>query len=369
MAVTIRSGDFAAFFDAPFAAYGPDSLYVSPLRADLKRFLDKAQNPLFKDDSDLAYFTAHRNGKVLGRITAHVHGASNRTHGLNRGYFGYFDCADDAEAAHALLHAAEDWAQARGLSEIAGNFNLTAMQQLGVLTDGFDQFPYTDQVWGPPHLPDLLAANGYAPSFPVTTFAGDLTTVEPPAIGPKQQAVLDNPDFTFVPITRANIDLRMEQARQILNASFIDNPMFVPVTEEEFHFQAKDMKWIMDPRISAMLLYKGEPACCVICIPDLNPLLHRIRSRLGLSTPWHFLRHRWTNRRAVVIFAGVMPELQGQGVNPLVLREVMIALKKAGYTSMANTWIADVNKPSLAQAAKAGATPLHRLHLYGKALS
>jgi GNAT superfamily N-acetyltransferase len=305
---------------------------------------------------------------VLGRITAHVHAASNRVHGLRRGYFGYFDVADDAEAAAALLARAEAWVRGRGLTEIMGNFNLTAMQQIGVMTEGFDGAPFTDLVWSPPWLPGLLQRAGYRATFPMTTFRLDLRAAAPPAITPKMQAVLDDPDFVFQPITRASIPQRMEEARLILNESFAQNPMFVPVTAEEFHFQAKDMKWVMDPRLSAVLHWRGRPAACIIVIPDLNPVLRRIGSRLGLMTAWHYLRHRMTNRRAVLIFSGVIPALQGRGINPVVLRRVMQAARAAGYDEIGNTWIADVNKASLAQKEKAGAVPLHRLHLYGKAL-
>jgi GNAT superfamily N-acetyltransferase len=369
MDVEIREGDFGAFFAAPFAAYGADSPYVSPLRSDLARFLDTKANPLFSDaDSALTYFTAHRGGQVLGRITAHVHGASNRLHGWRRGYFGYFDVADDAGAGAALLDRVEAWHRARGLAEVWGNFNLTAMQQIGVMTGGFDLAPYTDQVWSPPWLPGLLAANGYAPDFGMTTYQVDLTTAPLPVIGDKSRAVQNDPAFTFAPITRATIPARMEEARLILNASFAQNPMFVPVTAEEFHFQAKDMKWIMDPRISAVLHWRGRPAACIICIPDLNPFLRATGSRFGLTTLWHFLRHRMTNTRAVLIFSGVIPELQGQGVNPVVLHRVIAAARKAGYTRLGNTWIADVNGPSLAQKRKAGAREMHRLHLFRKDL-
>lgn len=366
--ITIRDGDAAAFFDAPFAVYPPDSPHVSLLKSDLRRFLDKAQNPLFRDGSDLACFTAHREGRVLGRITAHYHASSNRVHGMRRGYFGHFDVADDPEAAQALLQAAEGWLRARGMEEIAGNFNLTAMQQIGVVTEGFAHAPYTDQVWSPPHVARLLADNGYVPFFGMTTFEVDLTTAVLPAITPKSQAVLDDPAFRFASITRATIPARMEEARVILNASFAQNPMFVPVTAEEFHFQARDMKWVMDPRISAVLHWQGRPAACIICIPDLNPFLKVIRSRFGLTTPWHFLRHRVRNRRAVLIFSGVIPELQGRGVNPVVLRRVMLAARTARYDRLGNTWIADVNGASLAQKAKAGAIPMHRLHLFRKPL-
>ncbi len=369
MAVEIREGDVGAFFDAPFAAYGAESPYVSPLKADLARFLNKAQNPLFSDgESDLSFFTAHRGGRVIGRITAHVHGASNRVHGVSRGYFGYFDVADDAEAAAALLARVEMWHRAKGLAEVWGNFNLTAMQQIGVMTGGFDRAPYTDQVWGPAWLPGLLAANGYAATFGMTTFEVDLRTAPLPVIGDKSQAIQRDPEFTWAPITRSTIPQRMEEARLILNASFAKNPMFVPVTTEEFHFQAKDMKWIMDPRISAVLHWRGRPAACIICIPDLNPFLKATGSRFKWSTPWHFLRHRMTNRRAVLIFSGVIPELQGRGVNPVVLHRVISAAKAAGYERLGNTWIADVNGPSLAQKEKAAAEPMHRLHLFHRTL-
>jgi len=368
MTVTLRERDFEAFFSAPFSAYGERSHYVSPMKSDLKRFLSTSENPLFDSDDDLSYFTAHRNGQVLGRITAHVHKASNATHGWNRAYFGYFDCAEDSAAAAALLGAAERWAAARGHDEIMGNFNLTAMQQIGVQTGGFEAPPYTDLIYSPPHIARLLRENGFAAEFPMTTFELDLAGAEPPEIGPKQQAILDSPDFTFVPIKRAKVPDRMEDARLILNASFARNPMFVPVSKEEFHFQARDMKWVMDPRISAVLYHKGRPAACIICIPDLNPFLRETGSRFGLTTLWHFMMHRLTCRRAVLIFSGVIPELQSQGVNPVVLRRVILAMKEAGYETLGNTWISDENKASLAQKKKSHAQPLHRLHLFRKAL-
>lgn len=370
MGVTLKTGDFNAFFDAPFAAYGANSPYVSPLKGDLKRFLS-VQNPLLSGvgGGALNFFTAHRDGKTVGRITAHAHGASNRLHNLRRGYFGYFDCADDAEAAAALLHAAEDWCRARGLKEIAGNFNLTAMQQIGVVTDGFDHAPYLDQVYSPPHIARLLAENGYSATFPMATMeVAGLQNAPDMPVAAKHRAILNDPNFAFAPITRRTIDQRLEEARQILNASFADNPMFVPVSAEEFQFQAKDMKWVMDKRISAVLHHRGEPAGCIICVPDMNRFLHKIRSRIGLSTPWHFLRHRLTNTRAIVIFAGIMPRLQGRGVNPVILHHVMQNAKQAGYTSVGNTWIADVNPMSLAQAEKAGSTRMHRLHIFAKPL-
>jgi hypothetical protein len=274
MTVTLRSDNFDAFFDAPFVAYGPDSVYVSPMKSDLKRFLAPS-NPLFIKDSQLAFFTAHKDGRVVGRITAHIHAESNQLHGESRGYFGYFDCVYDKEVAQSLLGAADGWLRDRQIAEIAGNFNLTAMQQIGVMTRGFEHAPHTDQVWSPPHIARLLTELGYEAVFPMVTAEVDLPTTPVPPLGPKQLAILDDPDFAFVPISRRTVPARMEDARLVLNASFAENPMFVPVSKEEFHFQAKDMRWIMDPRISSVIYHKDAPAGCVICVPDLNPFVKK----------------------------------------------------------------------------------------------
>ncbi|MCR6502446.1 GNAT family N-acetyltransferase [Shinella sp. CPCC 101442] len=367
--IEIREGDIDAFFAAPFAAYGEKSLYVSPMLSDLRRFLSAEKNPLFETADDFAVFTAHESGVVCGRITAHVHAAANARFGLKHGYFGYFDCADDERVAAVLLERAEDWARARGFTEILGNFNLTAMQQVGIMTGGFEHAPYTDQIWGPPHLPRLLEKRGYSPTFPMTTFEIGLRNA--PLDGILNGAEMRAPradGFRFSPIRRATLDRRLEDSRLILNESFADNPMFVPVSRAEYEFQAKEMKWIMDPRISAVAEKAGVPAGAVIAIPDVNPMLKAMGSRLGLSAPWHLVKHRLRRRRAVVIFQGVKPEFQGRGLNPLMLAHILGEMRKAGYETAGGTWIADTNAASLRQAEKAGARPLHRVHLFGKTL-
>ncbi|WFP94586.1 hypothetical protein [Ensifer adhaerens] len=209
--IDIRTGDIDAFFSAPFQIYGARKPYVSPMLSDLKRFLSAETNPLFDTAADYACFTAHEGGAVRGRITAHVHRASNAQFALDRGYFGYFDCADDERVAAALLERAEDWARAKGFREILGNFNLTAMQQVGVMTGGFENAPYTDQIWGPPYLPRLLENRGYAPCFPMTTFEIDIRTVEIDGLlASAQMRALFDDDFRFSPIRRSTLEQRLE---------------------------------------------------------------------------------------------------------------------------------------------------------------
>jgi GNAT superfamily N-acetyltransferase len=368
--IEVRSGDRQAAFEAGLNAYSNHPQYVSPMRSDLDRIFDPARNPLCRDDHGrLELFTAHRDGKPIGRIVATMHDASNHRHNASRGQFGFFDCVDDAEVADALLSAAEAWVRARGANEIAGNFNLTAMQMVGVMTSGFENTPYTDMMWSAPHIAEHLKRRGYSAGFPMTTFESELSSIDLPMINDRLSAPLEqDPSFTFHAITHRTFKLRLEEARVVLNAGFDKNPMFVPVSAAEYAFQAGDMMWIIDPRLSIVAHHEGKPVGVIVSIPDLNPFVKACGSQLSLSAPWHFLRHRLTRDRAVIIYASVAPHLHGQGLNRVMMKRVVLAAKAAGYRRVGTTWIADVNGASLKQMQIIGGKRLHRLAMFSKSL-
>ena len=368
----LREGDVNAFFDVPFLVYGRDSLYVSPLKSDIEQALDSMANPLFGSVGRgvRRVFTAHRNGHALGRIVAHLHGASNEHFGERRGCFGFFDCADDPEVATLLLGAAEQFAREHGCTRLEGNFNLTAMQQLGVLTEGFNEQPYSDMQYNPPHIPRLLEQNGFAPVFPVSTFELALDRFDPAVLAQGRAAErLTDPAFAWAVLKTRDFTRVLDEVRVVLNNGFAHNPMFVALTPDEMLFQAQDLSHVLDPRITALVHHAGEPVGVVLCIPDLNPMLRTMRSRIGVTAPWHLLRFKFgRRRRAVIIFYSVAERFQNMGLNGAMLHRVTVALKRAGYTSLGITWIADVNAASLRQMERIGARRLHRLHLYSKPL-
>lgn len=157
-------------------------------------------------------------------------------------------------------------------------------------------------------------------------------------------------------------------AQAVLNDGFDLNPMFVPVTMEEFMFQAKDMMYIIDERLSHMAFYKNEPIGVLVCIPDLNPLLKKIKSRIGLLTLFHYFKYLKNRDRAIIIFYSVKKKYHSLGVNGVLLCKTLSALKQAGYKKMGCTWIADTNTPSLRQVEKMGMQDYHKTTLFKKSI-
>jgi GNAT superfamily N-acetyltransferase len=369
MSYQLQQENFAAFFNCPFQIYGENSRYISPYKSDLRRFLDHEKNPLFKKFGARTYFTVHQADQVLGRIVAHIHTSSNERHSLSRSYFGFFDCTDDPLVAKLLLGAAEDWGRKQGCHEIAGNFNLTAMQQMGVVTDGFDSTPYIDQLYTPPQIYRLLETNGYERFFPMTTFEVPLTGFDPHCVlSSKSEALLKDLEIHFEKPQRRHFSRLMREACYVLNEGFNQNPMFVPLSDAEFYFQSKEMLWFMDPNTALVARVDNRPVGVIISLPDLNPLLKESRSRMNWRTPYCFLKHRAQNRRACLIFGSVVPNFQVRGLGSVLLFKILGCLVAAGYKSVGITWIADYNKPMLRLVEKLGGRPMHRLHLYRKPL-
>ncbi len=361
--------DFESFFRVPFEQYGPEVAYVSPFRPDLRALLDASRNPGFPEPNLLTYFTVIDGRTPLGRISAQIHRASNERYGRRTGSFGFFDCAPCPRAAELLLDAAASWLVRRGCDEMAGNFNLTAMQEIGVVVDGHDRDPFLAQQHNPSWVPELLESNGFEPYFPMSTWRLDLTRLDPDTLlGAKQRAILADPDFALHPIRRRGFRAAMEATWQLLNASFDRNPLFVPLTREEFSFQAGQMLWWLDSRIAHLLTLRDEPVGVIACLPDVNPLLRATASRLSWGTPAHFARFRRSRTRASLIFGGVAPDMQNHGAAAVLLHAALTGMKRAGYRDLGITWISDSNAPSLRQMEKLGAERHHRLSLYRRRL-
>lgn len=243
---------------------------------------------------------------------------------------------------------------------------MTAMQEMGVLIEGFDQPPVVDETYTAPYYPKLLESAGLNRTFPVTTFRIDnLSNVNPDSVlGDRHRKLLSEKSFRIRSGQPKNYKQEFETLRELLNDSFYENPYFVPITRDEFEFQIGPYRRLMDPHISLVAEMDGVPCAFVTTVPDFNPLLKQMNGSMGVFALIKFLRGRSKIKHAVLIIMGVQRQLQGLGVMRIVQAELIRALQKRDYQSLTITWIADVNDKSLGTAKALGAKPLHRLTLY-----
>src|SRR5437764_5654550 len=91
------SRDVSRFLNVSYRIYRDDPLWVAPLLMDLKKVFTAA-NPLF-EHATMELWVATRDGQDVGRIAGIVDQHHNQTAKEPTGFFGFFECINDAAAS------------------------------------------------------------------------------------------------------------------------------------------------------------------------------------------------------------------------------------------------------------------------------
>ena len=86
-------------------------------------------------------------------------------------------------------------------------------------------------------------------------------------------------------------DLEAEVTRfmEVYNEAWGHNWGFVPITEEEVRFQAKNLKPILDENWAMIAERDGEVVGAALTLPDINQVLAKMNGRLLPFGWWRFL--------------------------------------------------------------------------------
>ncbi len=275
---TAMGADLRDFLDVVDVIYKDDPRYIRPLDMDLKDRLNPKKNPFF-EHADGVVFTAHRNGKCVGRVTAQIDREHLARHKDDVGFFGFIDTIDDAEVARALLARAEGWLKERGLKTIRGPFSLSINEEIGCLVDGFDSPPVLMNPHHRPYQGGLIEQAGYTKAKDVWGWRYEVG--DPNArVKKAQEDIRAMPEVTVRPLSKKHIDRDVAMTLDIFNDAWCENWSFVPATKAEAQKMAADMKLFLVPEITTLVLIDGEPAAVAIALPNVNELIADLHGKL-----------------------------------------------------------------------------------------
>jgi GNAT superfamily N-acetyltransferase len=349
--------------------YPASSPWVPPRDCDVERLLDRSANPFFQHGDAIALLARGSDGQPLGRILAQVYHRHNERHDERTAFFGFFECHGNQDAATALIQAAAQAGAGWGCDTLRGPFNTTAMQEMGILVDGYEHAPAVDQTYTPPYYPSLLDGAGLRSIYPHTTYRiDDVGKVDLDGLLGEQHRVLTSERRLRIRSARMRqFDRELETLRVLLNDSFAELPHFVPLTAEELTFQVGAYRSFLDPSLLLVAEMDGVPRGFVLAVPDFNPLLKRLDGRSDASQTLSIIPSvaRWLWRRdACLIIQGVERRLQGQGIMRVLHARLIRNLRRSRYRGLSVTWIEEENRRSAASVRALGARPCHRLVLY-----
>ena len=348
----------------PYSIYPADGQWVPPLERELRRRLSP-RNPYFRHGEARA-FLALEQGRVRGRILAHVNRKHIEAHGERVAFFGYFECDDDPWVARGLFDAASSFAREHGCDRLRGPFNMTAYQELGILLQGFDRSHSVGETHTAPYYPRLLQAAGLQPCKHISTFLNpDLQQLDPQSLlGARFQQLPQQTEITVRTVDLRHYKREVLGLGQILNACFEGNWHYVPLSDDEVRFDYGGLKPVLRSDLVLVAEHHGEPVGFAICMPDVYQLLRPMRGRLSIRGLLRFQQGRDRLRQACLLTIGVRPEHRRGGVIRLLLHQLVHTLQRLGYTSLTGTWVGDDNEASLAQTRALGMVRKHRLAIY-----
>ncbi|HEV3094251.1 MAG TPA: GNAT family N-acetyltransferase [Solirubrobacteraceae bacterium] len=350
MAVSIREvsgrGELKAFIDLPFRLHSNQPLWVPPLKIERRLFLSRKMNAFFTH-GEAEYFLAWREGRTVGRVTAHVNHAFDDYQQKNWGWFGFLEFEDDQEVLQELLAAAEGWLRKRGKERMVGPACFALNDDSGILIEGFDLRPMILQPWHPPYYQQRMEQAGMTKAMDLLMWNLEVTERDKvmPVIWELAEKVQSEHGIRVRPMRRRQLRKDLDSFAEVYNSAWSKNWDFVPFSKKDLDAYAFDLHLAFDKHwfMIAEREDTGEVVGMAITVPDLNQVLEKMKGKLLPLGWWHFLRKGRIMDRVRVGFLGVKPEYQHTGVAAKLYEEHFDAAEARPQKGGEMGWILETN--------------------------
>ena len=359
----VTSDQLAAFIRLPWAIYRNDPNWAPPLIRDVKTAFNPSKHP-FHAHSEVQPFLSLRDGKPVGRIAAVRNRNHERFHEEPVGFFGYYECVDDPDASRALFDATASWLSERGLKTMRGPTSFSTNEVTGLLVDGVEGLPVLMMAYNPPYYVDQIEAYGFQTAKTLLAYMIDDQT-QPEHLHRASRIVRRRAGVTMRTMNMKKFDSELALVRKIYNSAWEKNWGFVPMTDAEFAFMAKELKPIIDPSIAVFAdTSDGETIAFALALPDFNIVLRKMNGRL---LPFGLLKALWYGRkihRARVLTLGVAEGYRGKGIDAALILELYRNGTARGINQAELSWVLEDNEKMRAALERLGARAYRRYRLY-----
>jgi len=361
------------FVKVPFRLHRDHPQWVPPLVFERMQFLNRKKNPYF-EHAEAEYFIAERDGEPVGRISAQIDHRWDEFQGGSDAMFGFFETTEDPEVTRALIAAAREWAAAKGRARILGPMDFTTNEEIGILVEGYERRPMILEPWHPPYYRELIEAEGFEKAMDVLMWElqfGDLKEGErfDPAIHVAAEKALHEEGITIRNLRKSEMADEVRRFTDVYNEAWGDNWGFVPITDAEVEFQAKNLKQVIDEEWAYMAEKDGEVIGAALTLPDINQVMAKLNGRL-LPFGWaRFLLGKRKIDQLRVFALGVKHEYRHSGVAAgLYLKHLETAARPGTIEGGEMGWILETNGPMNRAMEGMGGKVVKRYRLYERTL-
>jgi len=345
--VTTRS-DRKRFIDFPYAFYQDYPHWVPPLRQDVKKTLNTRKNAFFDHGAIQLFLAEDASGSVVGRIAGIVNGMHLQKYDDGVGFFGFFECVEDATVAEALFDAAATWLREQGLTGMRGPANPSLNDTAGLLVDGFNSDPSILMPYNPPYYEDLFVMHGFERAMTMWAYYVHKKYVQTDKLRRGAQLVKRRtPGLALRTLDMERFEEEAQTILDIYNDAWKNNWGHVPMTDAEFDQLAHDLRQIVDPEMVFLLEHEGIPVAFSISLPNLNQALQHVSDGrlfpLGLPKLLAYAQFGGIYEVRMPLM-GVRKEYQGRALDSLLVLATIENGPPNGYDACEMSWVLDTNR-------------------------
>lgn len=362
--------DQRAFMSLLWQLYQGDPNWIPPIRMHQQELVGFRHHP-FYDENQCQAMICRKDGVVVGRILALINRGHIQRYNEQRGFFGFFECINDQQAANALFRAACEYLKNAGMTDVRGPCNPSLNYELGTLVEGFDTPPTFMMTYNHPYHDALIRGFGFEKTQDLYSFVGDISMLDTmdPKIMRMMEQVKERFNIKVRPANRKNFAADVELFLNIYNRALQGTWGFVPMSPAETRFVGKSLKYLIDPAVTSVIEVDGEPVGVGLGLLDYNPIIKKIDGKLF---PFGFLRlllDRKKIKRIRCVSTNVVPEWQRWGLGLVLLNRMLPDCLARGINEAEFSWVLESNDLSRGSLERAGVprTKVHRL--YDRALS
>jgi len=349
---TVQSrADRARFIDLPWKIYRDDPNWVPPLKASVRALLDTGKHPFYEAGkaAEAELFIAWEGPDVVGRVAAILNHKHNEVHEEKVVFFGFFETIDRPDVARELLSAVEKWAAEQGADAVRGPMNPSTNYECGLLIEGFARPPCLMMTYNPQSYPRLIEGAGYRKAKDLHAY---ISPVHGASLGRLQKLAertrARNPGLTTRGANLSDFHGEVKLVQEIYNAAWEKNWGFVPMSDAEIEWLAKELKTLVHPGLTRFAFVADEPVGFLLCVPDWNSVLADLDGS-PLRHPLRTLRHLISTKAESLeglrlILLGVKQQFRNRGIEGVLLGEGLRVAVDAGYQWCEYSWILEENE-------------------------
>ena len=327
--------DLRRFVDYPNTLYKDVAQFIPSFYSDDLDDWDREKNPAFSY-CDTKCFLAWRDGEIVGRIGAILSHKANETWNTRRMRFTQVDFIDDREVSAALFAAVENWARSMGCTQVHGPLGFCDLDREGMLVEGFDQRSMFVTYYNHPYYCEHLQSLGYIKD---TDWVENLITIpladseNAQKLRKLSQWLLARGRYHKADIShKSQITARhIEQFFQLVNKAYAPLYGVVELTDDQIKKYAQKFLPMVQPDFLCLVMNEQEELVAFgVCVPSMAEALRRCRGRL-FPTGWlHVLCSMKHNDTIDMLLVAVDPQLQGTGLNAIVMDHILQGAQKMG---------------------------------------